>query len=133
MEETIYGIQVVRRPLPSLVKALDEQGGVQTIQFWKSWPDGAACRMVELRPDEVPTHRPMQIHLTPWKKLDLHRGGHYTFDLRRDWWIGPVDIEAIVLWVGSPVDPRFMTITTRRGTISSWKGPNIDDGRFGES
>ncbi len=115
MEETIYGIQAVRRPLPSLVKALDEQNGLRTIQFWKSWPDGATCCMAEMQPEEVPTHRPMQVHLAPWKRLDLPRGGHYTFDPERDWWVTPAGIEAIVMWVSSRKDPRLMTVTPRSG------------------
>ncbi len=119
MEETIYGIQAIRRPLPSLVKALDEQGGQRTIQFWKSWADGARCCMLELRPDEVPSHKSGPF--APWKKLDLPRGGHHTFDLRLDWWVAPADIDAIVLWVGSPIDPRFMTIATRGGALKAGK------------
>lgn len=120
MEETIYGIQAVRRPLPSLVKALDEQGGIQTIQFWKSWPDGARCCLLEIQPEEVPSCRAPTLyskpdHLTPWRKLTLPRGGRYTFDPERDWWVAPADIEAIAMWVSSHDWPVFVTATPRRG------------------
>lgn len=90
---------------------MDEDHGAKTIQFWKSWPDGATCKMLELSPDEVPSHKSGPF--APWRKLDLPRGGRYTFDIQRDWWVAPADIDAIVLWVGSSEDPKFMWVATR--------------------
>ena len=123
METTIYGIRLIRQPLPSLIDAVDEQQGRPgTIQFWKSWPDGSRCRMLEVRAIDVPDQRTaaalavygglvrQSIEMAQWFELRLPKGGRYTFDPEKDHWVAPPDVAMIVMRTSESVSARDIKV-----------------------
>jgi hypothetical protein len=105
VEETIYGIQVVRRG----------EVGPGTIQLWKSFADGATCRTLEIMPDEVPS-ADGPAGFTAWRKLHFHDKMRLTFDPEHDWWVAPVGIVSIRLWLRAVDSPAYAEVDPRRAS-----------------
>lgn len=127
MIATFYGIRVVRGPIPSLVDAIDrDQGRPGTLQFWKSWPDGSSCKMLEIRAEEVPSDLTASVlavaggpvlgaEVSSWKELRIP-GSRYTFDPEQDWWVAPPNVGLVVMRTSeSPKESvRMVTAAPRR-------------------
>jgi hypothetical protein len=128
MEVTVYGLRLVRAPVPSLVDAIDQQQRHPgAICLTKTWPDGSRCRVLTVNAAFVPDQRvvALDVGITPKGRLiEVPPPWHefarpVLFDPERDEWSATPHVHLLVLRLcretymyGRPLD--LLEVTPRR-------------------